>query len=209
MMRGRRGDILAPKYGFDGVEDLAESLPPQARVLDVGAGLSTLGENISKLRPDIDWTNADNQYGDPGKRYAARFEDAVEMAPKNLQFVEANAVDLAAIFGTEQFDRVFSYWMLPHIMRNDHNAGVRAAENMLMVAKKSGSVAIGPVSRPFFSKESLRDLAMEVQPAEELSDLAVQAGEIVARHERIEGLTIVGRLLHRQPEPIESIPTLP
>lgn len=179
LMSGRT-PAVASKFGYDGLLDFAQSLPPDARVVDVGAGLSTLGRGVCNLRGDVEWINADPNYGNfLTPSHERSFEDLLETKPNNLHYERVDAVHLVEAFGPAEFDRVVSYWAIQYIIMQKRERGVRAAENMLRAAKPSGSVAVGPVRRPFYSLAALRDLAMEVTPAPDEAGMAAQAEEIV------------------------------
>ena len=58
----RSGQALAEFHGFESIRSLAESIPEGAHVIDVGAGFSTFGHSVTKLRDDIHWINFDAVY---------------------------------------------------------------------------------------------------------------------------------------------------
>jgi hypothetical protein len=136
----RNAGNLAKFYGYPSIEDFAGSLPSEAQVLDVGAARSRLGPKTAALRPDISWLSVDLAYDE-------RIKDNVELntvKPPNLIFLRGDAINLNTILGGQQFDRVFSYYMLPYITLTDRPAGIQAARNMLQAVKPGGTIAIGP-----------------------------------------------------------------
>ena len=136
----RDAEHLANRYGFANLAALAESLPEGAEVLDVGAGASPLGREVARLRPDIHWTNLDTSYDDPHMR-----DELLPGAPHNVSFVTGDAQQLGGLFPAGTFDRVFSFWLLPHLSLNDDTAAVAAAEHMFEAVKDGGELFIGPV----------------------------------------------------------------
>jgi hypothetical protein len=162
----RKGNTLARRYGYGGLRSLSRlvgSLPVGAEVLDVGAGRSSFGTQACRLRPDIRWINADPAYSDEGIRNTLEVN-----RPTNLSLESVSAQELTKAFGERRFDRVYSWWMLPHITgQKGEQAGQIAVEQMLLVAKLSGQVAVGPqIPMPHFI---WRELTGQSDP----SDLAV------------------------------------
>ena len=135
----RRARTLSRKFHFPGVKAMADSIPEGGAVLDVGSGLSNLGKVIAGLRSDISWTNADLMYDHRSIVTRARFN-----APPNLGLVAVNATELVEEFGRAKFDRVFSWWMMPHINMESMLEAEDAAMNMLLVTKPDGVLAVGP-----------------------------------------------------------------
>jgi hypothetical protein len=87
--RERTADVLARRHGYRTVKELASSLPPRAAVLDVGAGVSSLGSVVATLRPDVRWINWDFSYHD--KR---TLKDVRQGTPSNLTFIAGDATRL-------------------------------------------------------------------------------------------------------------------
>lgn len=179
-MRARPSDHLATEYGYADISSFAAALPERAEVADIGAGLSSLGAQVCERRDDVRWVNVDIQYGNFGNQAD---EDAyrylVEHKPANLTYEAADALKLVEVFGSEQFDRVFSYWMLPHIILDGRDLGAAAAENMLKVTKPSGKVAVGPVHGPQHNGQALGRHTREVVPAADEAAIKLQADEMV------------------------------
>ena len=136
----RDAEHLASRYGFASLAALASSLPEGAEILDLGAGASPLGREVALLRPDVHWTNLDTSYDDPLMR-----DELMPGVPHNLSFVAGDAQQLGELFPASVFDRVFSFWLLPHLSLNDDTAAVAAAEQMFRAAKDGGEVFIGPI----------------------------------------------------------------
>lgn len=136
---GRPAERLAVKHGFESVAQLAESLAPGARVLDVGAGASPFGKEVAAMRPDITWVNFDYSYQDP-----AILEEVTKNAPETVQFTAGDATKLDEKYVAESFDAVFSYWLLPHLSLEDTAPAERAARAIFAVTKLGGLMSIGP-----------------------------------------------------------------
>ena len=96
--------MLVHRHGFESVLQLAESLPIDARVLDVGAGASPFGKEVSTLRPDVTWLNFDYSYQEP-----AILDEVSKYTPSNVQHVVGDATKLGETYEPETFDAVFSY----------------------------------------------------------------------------------------------------
>lgn len=135
----RPAEMLANKHGFESVAQLAESLPQNARVLDVGAGASPFGKEIALLRPDVNWTNLDYSYQDP-----AILREVSQGTPANIQHVFGDATKLDSIFEPETFDAVFSYWLLPHLSLDDTEPARDTMNAIFAVTKQGGLVSVGP-----------------------------------------------------------------
>lgn len=152
----RSAGELAHRFGYLSVKSLAADLQPGARVLDAGAGQSNLGATVALLRPDIEWVNFDLRYNDP--ELLAR---ASKDAPSNLRFVAGDIAELPAHFGPDHFDRIFTYWLLPHLSLNDRRPAIVAVNNLLEVAKEDALIKAGPIGnrgklRMFGSTKSVR-----------------------------------------------------
>jgi len=138
----RPAEMLARRHGFESVSQLAESLPENARVLDVGAGASPFGKEVAALRPDITWTNFDYSYHDP-----AILGEVTQGAPSNIEFVAGDATRLAEAYEPETFDAVFSYWLLPHLSIDNPEPALAAAKAIFNVTKSGGLISVGPQAR--------------------------------------------------------------
>ena len=140
----RGAEYLAKKHGFESLADLVATLPESAKVIDVGAGASTLGKEAARLRPDITWINFDYSYFDP-----EILAEASADAPPNLELVAGDATTLLEDYSPEEFDAVFSYWLMPHLSLASDEAAQEAVTGMLNSAKEGAYVSIGPkVGRP-------------------------------------------------------------
>lgn len=135
----RPAEMLARRHGFKNLASLAGALPENAHVLDVGAGASPLGRDVSLLRPDISWTNFDYSYQNP-----QILEEVSDKAPDNVQHVPGDATKLDEYFQPESFDAVFSYWLLPHLSLNDPAPARSAAQGLFSVTKAGGLLSVGP-----------------------------------------------------------------
>ena len=137
----REGDFLSKKHGFDGVAELAASLPKGAQVLDVGSGASPFGREVAELRPDVTWTNFDYSYNDP-----RILNEVSARAPGNIHYVAGDATKLDEIYDPESFDAIFSYWMVPHLSIDSPEPAKEAVRAMFSLAKVGAPISIGPVS---------------------------------------------------------------
>lgn len=135
----RPAERLAQKHGFESVAQLAEMLPQEARVLDVGAGASPFGLEVATLRPDITWVNFDYSYQDP-----AILADVTKDAPANVEHVAGDATKLSEVYEPESFDAVFSYWLLPHLSIDDETPARNTARAIYDTTKTGGIMSVGP-----------------------------------------------------------------
>lgn len=135
----RSAELLAKKHGFENLAQLAESLPQDAKVLDVGAGASPFGNEVAALRPDVTWVNFDYSYYDP-----AILEDVTKGAPENVEYVAGDATKLTEVYEPESFDAVYSYWLLPHLSLDTPGPAVETAKAMYDVTKPGGTLSVGP-----------------------------------------------------------------
>lgn len=135
----RSGKVLARAHGFKDVAELSKSLPPSAKVLDVGAGASTLGREIAARRPDIVWTNLDYNY-----RNSSVLDEVQQDAPENVKYIAGDATKLTGLFKPGTFDAVFSYWLFPHLSLDDELPARKAAEEIYKVTASGGYMSIGP-----------------------------------------------------------------
>lgn len=135
----RPAEMLAQRHGFESVTQLAESLPPDAHILDVGAGASPFGKEVVALRPDVTWINFDYSYQD-----TVILDEVTQNTPDNVQHVAGDATKLSEQFEPESFDAVFSYWLLPHLSIDDLEPAKQAAKAIFDVTKTGGLMSIGP-----------------------------------------------------------------
>ncbi len=137
----RSAELLAKRHGFVSLSMLAESLPANAHVLDVGAGASPLGKEVAALRTDITWVNFDYSYRDP-----TILEEVTKDAPKNVEHVAGDATKLTEFYKSDTFDAVFSYWLLPHLSLDHPEPAQDAAKAIYTVTKPDGLISVGPVA---------------------------------------------------------------
>ncbi len=141
----RSADTLAYGHGYKSLTDLAYSLPPQAKVLDVGAGASSLGSVVAQLRPDVHWTNLDFSYHD-----RQILKDISRDAPPNLTFIAGDVTKLDDFVEPASMDAVFSYWLFPHLSLYDKRPALTAAVQVYKAVKSGGILAVGPQRHPIF-----------------------------------------------------------
>jgi len=131
---------LALFYGFPHLEAFAADLSENAEVLDVGAGVSPLGVDVCRLRPDIRWTSADLFYRDEEVYDRMRAD-----SPPNLTLLPADAVDLSASTNGKQYDRVLSAYLYVHLWQAGSGPVLATARQMLGSTAAEGKLSVGPV----------------------------------------------------------------
>lgn len=196
-MTDRRGDTLALKYGYKDLSAFTDDLPVGARVVDIGAGFSSLGRQACYRRSDIEWVNVDIQYEDWTSPYAHLYEQLIDGKPSNLHFEPADAMSLVQDFGENQFDRTYSYWMLPHIILASRELGLSAVENMIRITKSSGNLAVGPISRPLFTSDAIHKRALHITPASDDSSIPDQAERLVSATTPSPVEAMIQRFMHK------------
>ena len=174
---------MALLYGYglgqSAVEALASDLPPGAEVADYGAGLSTLGFEICQMRPDVHWTNIDASYG-----LEAVKKRAIKQRLDNLQFVKANVLDFRAI-EMGRYDRIFSWYMLPHVALAGQPVARSALRNIIYSANSRGKISLGPIKSSkglcvkFGAPLSCDELSEQVETLAPL--IAFRSGAIIGR----------------------------
>lgn len=125
-------------YGFSSVEELAQGLPNDAQVLDVGAGRSNFGKTVAGLRPDITWINGDVQYP---WLHDCEVEEIFRGKPDNVHYVTLDILRPCLQEGT--FDRIFSHAMLPYIELTERKLAHRAVMNMASALRDGGLLFLG------------------------------------------------------------------
>jgi hypothetical protein len=143
----RRANFVVSRHGFENIASLAGSLPLEAVAIDVGAGVSPLGNEVATLRPDIQWINFDFSYIDP-----AILAEAAMDAPKNVEFVQGDASRLSEEYPPGTFDALFSYWLMPHLSLYTTETAKKTAAGMFDVAKYGGYLSIGPITGGFVAQ---------------------------------------------------------
>ena len=166
---GRTADTLARRHGYKNVTDLASSLPSHAEVLDVGAGASSLGRTIARLRPDVHWTNLDFSYHDE-----RMLRDVSHDAPSNLTFIAGDATKLDHYIEPTSIDAVFSYWLFPHLSLYDRQTALTAAKQLYKAVKPGGILAIGPRKHPMLHPTSLRGGSWVIRKEKGLNSRHIQ-----------------------------------
>ena len=132
----RSAEVLAQRHGAENLEMFAASLPENARVLDVGAGDSTLGQEVTVLRQDIEWTSLD---------FTTTPRHLQEAAPDNLHYVTGDATRLGERYQPGQFNYVASYWLLPHLPKQER---LKALGGMYGILAVKGTLSVGPYTSP-------------------------------------------------------------
>ncbi len=143
----RCADALVARYGFESLDDMAASIPEEAHVLDVGAGLSDLGNEVASRRPDIHWLNLDAYYNSIGheSNMGWRFDRLTTTAPENVEYLSGSILDLDDSFKHRCFARIFSYYVLPYIARGNRGNALIAMHNMRAISLPGGIISIGPI----------------------------------------------------------------
>lgn len=147
------GEFLAGVYG-DGatIDAFADSLPENARVIDVGAGLSTFGAEVAARRDDVQWTNYDINYNRTGHVSYEAVRRAVEAAPQNLRFVTGNVLTIPDDM-RHAYDRAYSYNLVTHLLRIRRSLGGQALENIVGLLDEHGESKIGPTNAKMATSE--------------------------------------------------------
>ena len=146
-------DYLAELYGQgSGIDEFAMALPQNARIADVGAGLSDFGYQVAARRPDISWTNVDIHY-EASRAHPQHdlIERAKAIAPQNLSFVTASALELPDELYAQ--DKVYSYNLVTHLQRIDRNLGRQALTGMVDLLNDGGQLMVGPTNAKMASSE--------------------------------------------------------
>jgi ubiquinone/menaquinone biosynthesis C-methylase UbiE len=136
---GRSADSQAIFYGHPTATALTESLPQNADVIDVGAGISDFGRVIAAARPDVRWTYMDLRYDNPKILAQAQGEQSL----RNVSYVRGNVVEWKEI-GVEpdSYDQIYCSRLIPHIELEDRELARRALLNMGRLLKSDGSMTI-------------------------------------------------------------------
>lgn len=144
---GRKPLFLVRQLGFDSVPEFASSLPKGAIVVDIGAGLSLLGQETAGLRADIHWINIDPGYSK--KPLMSRLKSS---SPSNLVLLAADITSgTSAIYILNgKADFVFSYWLLPHLSLETDDKAKIALQHMFNLLKPNGKLSVGPIHKPGF-----------------------------------------------------------
>ncbi|HEY5152639.1 MAG TPA: hypothetical protein VII55_01565 [Candidatus Saccharimonadales bacterium] len=141
---GYGSNKLALAYGFPDLQAFADDLPNGAEVLDVGAGVSPLGIDVCRLRPDIHWVSADTFYYNTGVRDKLQSD-----SPPNLTILPANALTLTASSGEGRYNRVLSSYLFIQLWKGGAEPVQVAAAEMLKAAAPDGMVSALPVDSGF------------------------------------------------------------
>lgn len=132
---GRSADAQAFYYGYDSAADLAADLPPNANVIDVGAGISNFGRVIAYQRPDVSVTYFDLRYDNPYLLNQAMGEDS----PPNVSYVKGDILDISeGSLLIESFNRAYSSRLIPHIELEDAGLARNAILNIGQLLKTDG-----------------------------------------------------------------------
>lgn len=140
---GRKVGFQVKQLGFTSAKGFASSLPKDAVIADVGAGLSRLGHEVAALRPDITWVNIDPGYKDKGI-----LATASQNLPSNVILLDANIVEGFKKLPKpleHKADLVYSYWLLPHLSLENDQTARKACGHMFELLKPNGRLVVGPV----------------------------------------------------------------
>lgn len=161
---GRSTEALARRHGYRSLASLAQSLPPGAIVLDVGAGVSPLGKEVALLRPDAHWINLDFAYHNQ-----RILEEAKEGAPSNLKLVTGDVTRLNEYVKPNSVDAIFSYFLFPHLSTYNQHTALIAAGQVYAAVKPAGIMVVGPRFRPRLHPASLLGKSWRVTKAGKLT----------------------------------------
>lgn len=118
---------------------LVGTLPEGAKIIDVGAGRSNFGQVVASMRSDIQWDSFDTCYAD--KSILGKLQeqyDKVRYIPGDIR--RPLPRDLVGAY-----DRVFSYWLLPHLSGIPGRGAEQAVSNMIRMLGSSGRMYFGPL----------------------------------------------------------------
>jgi uncharacterized UPF0146 family protein len=135
---GRTPEFLAKRYGFSSLSALIHDIPKNATVLDIGAGLSLLGHAVAAKRPDIEWVNVDPYYKNSRHKLAAKD------APSNVKYLSDDITSPSSALAKVKAQRIYSYWMLPHLSVHSVKPVERAVGAMWDMLAPNGVMIIGP-----------------------------------------------------------------
>ncbi|HSX36601.1 MAG TPA: class I SAM-dependent methyltransferase [Patescibacteria group bacterium] len=142
LMTPSSGEYLARQMGETSLQRVAEQLPAEAKVLDMGAGNSDLGLLISWARSDSTVVNLDIQYANK----AGQLDEFRANAPDNITWLAAGGAALP--FKEATFDQIYSYNVVSHFLRYDaeqgRELGRKVLQEMLRVLKPDGEILVGP-----------------------------------------------------------------
>lgn len=161
---GRKTAFQVHQWGFDDIASLAASLPQNAVIIDVGAGLSQFGDDVVRIRRDVGWVNVDPFYAHSSTDKPK--DSKVKYLPVDIVEPGKLLKDL-----TGKADTVYSYWMLPHLSLDGHEPAIKAIRHMYSLLCDDGMLIVGPARQfglgilsPFrykgtlqFSKSELND----------------------------------------------------
>ena len=143
-MTASSADFLASVYGGVSIDAFSKSLPEGAEIVDVGAGLSVFGHEVASRRPDIVWTNFDNNYKET--HVSSPFLDGLaKRAPFNLRYIKGDVIVMPDN-QNGRYDKVYSYNLIPHILRADLSFGIDALRNITRMLSPEGTAMVGPIS---------------------------------------------------------------
>lgn len=143
-MTASTAEFLIQEYDQIGisVDDFAQTLPSQATIIDIAAGRSNFGVEIARRRDDITWINLDVKYDNHEDRTTLQ-----NVAPQNVLYLPGDALSLPSDL-KQQFDRVYSYYFIPHLLRVRRDIGKHALTGMQALLKPSGELFVGPTNGP-------------------------------------------------------------
>lgn len=141
---GRDANSQAAYYGYASAGDLASSLPPKAKLIDIGAGTSDFGRVIAAARWDVEVTCFDLRYGNANILQQA----AGDNPPPNINFVAGDILKIEETdLALNGFDRAFSSRLIQHIELEDRVLARAALVNIGRLLKADGSMIV--VGKPY------------------------------------------------------------
>jgi hypothetical protein len=166
-MTASSGEFLAGIYANGAtLADFAESLPANARIVDVGAGLSTLGAEVTAIRDDIEWTNFDINYRPDHPSYKV-VDEAAALAAPNLIFRQGDILDLPADM-LHSYDVACSYNLVTHYYRLKRSLGNRALMNVVtLAANRESKVIIGPTNGKMVTNKRWNAVTLDARATSE------------------------------------------
>ncbi len=176
----RTANHLAKRYGFENPRQLAESLPPDARVVDFGAGKSNFGNKITRIREDVTWLNIDVRSGlfQHAQRHQRR-------SPSGLQYMKADVFNPPLRSGT--LDRVYSSWLLPHIELESWELALDAVHSMASLLNETGVLSVNAGGSFLHKARACMVSADEYNNApEEVADTVVKTVALDGMYRRLQ-----------------------
>jgi hypothetical protein len=135
---GREADVQAHLFGFQSVEEFAQSFPDDAMAADIGSGVAPLLREVARQREDVQCVCLDLRYDDDSILARAKGDDP----PSNVRFVQGDILARDGKFPLPlgEFDLVLTSRLVTHIELEDRDLAVLALHNMAQLLNPTGSI---------------------------------------------------------------------